>query len=452
MINNLLLALVVIIACFIAAEGVLRSWPELISLRYLQKFTPDVSVSVANSRGLVTQDVLHPLPRDDQGPPLHVYRSNATLLKPADPEDRQFGAVELHTSDANGLCNTAVPDAVSAITLGDSFTYCSNVQPIQSWTARLGTLMRTDTYNISRPKIGLYEYIQFLKHFGIQLKPSVVIMAVYEGNDLRDAAAYWESVENGGSSAQQGEPADLGLRNAGKYVLEETLLGKSYAVNLVAAGIWDLTTTFMDRFNSKDDAYDFTYTVAVNGRRISMNINNTDLDEIHHAYELANDNISLSMWDQALASLVDLANANNFTPVVTYLPSAYTAYEDSVEFSDSEVASVVRDFSRRQRSYLESNAQRFGYVYIDVSEALSQYAAEAPDLLYFPSNVHLTAEGHAAVAEILSSKLADLNTALLERKGERETNRLRDLEHISAGPRRAAVGGLASPAGGDSGR
>jgi hypothetical protein len=51
MIKNLLPTPVIIIACFIAAEAVLQCWLQLISLKYLQKFTPDVSLAVANSRG-----------------------------------------------------------------------------------------------------------------------------------------------------------------------------------------------------------------------------------------------------------------------------------------------------------------------------------------------------------------------------------------------------------------
>ena len=40
--------------------------------------------------------------------------------------------------------------------------------------------------------IGPYEYVQVLKQFGLQRRPRIVIMNIYEGNDLRDTLRYWD--------------------------------------------------------------------------------------------------------------------------------------------------------------------------------------------------------------------------------------------------------------------
>jgi len=117
---------------FCLIEAGLRLFPGIIPPGLLYYFEPELRQEAAQGRFLTkTQTVL--LERDDGGPPL-------PLVKP-------------HTE---------------------------------------GSVRYTgmSAYNLGRGGIGLHEYIQILKKFGLQKTPRVVTLVVYEGNDLRDAQRY----------------------------------------------------------------------------------------------------------------------------------------------------------------------------------------------------------------------------------------------------------------------
>ena len=79
-------------------------------------------------------------------------------------------------------------------------------------------------------------------------------------------------------------------------------------------------------------------------------------------------------------------------------------------FDDPDIEETMRSYSRKLRAYFARQAELLGYHYRDLTPALAHAAARsnADELLYFRTNVHLTAAGH----RVVSLELEDLITKI----------------------------------------
>ena len=50
-----------------------------------------------------------------------------------------------------------------------------------------------------------------------------------------------------------------------------------------------------------------------------------------------------------------------------YAPSAYTAYDAFLGFEDAAAGPVLRRYSDKQRAYFAAAAERFGYLFLDLT-------------------------------------------------------------------------------------
>jgi hypothetical protein len=296
--------------------------------------------------------------------------------------------------DARGFCN--LPEKgqraqADVVFIGDSFTFCTGVEPADTAAHYVEKDSGFSTYNLGVPGVGLHEYVELLRLYGLALKPRMVVMNVYEGNDLRDAVRYSEFLKSGED------------RRAGEKHLH-ALLSYSYAVSLLyAAGQWvseDIGAWFGDDVN-------FRYSGTSEGRTIEMNVTNNDKSEVKYASRLKEGKISVDLWAQPISDLKTLADASGFIPVIVYTPSMYTAYADSVKFEDEHVGALARNMSDMQRRWLTAKTAELGIAYVDLTPAFQKAAREGP-LTHFPANVHLTPLGHHVVSEALLPLFAKL--------------------------------------------
>ena len=292
------------------------------------------------------------------------------------------------------------------MTLGDSFTWCTAVRADQSWTAVLGTLLEATSYSVSRPGIGLYDYVQLYKAIGANFNPGIVILAFYHGNDLRDAIRYWNAVGrqrqivDGGSRERQSDAGESDSFR--KWVLQDSWIGRLRSFNLFLVGIPTATRQALLYLGLKKSKLpDFRYSVDVHGQRIPFNVANSDVDEVVHAMKLRDDSISLNVLGKALERFAALSRTDGFLPVLIAIPSAYSAYEQSVSFHDTMVGRAALELHARQRRYLEATTKELDIYYVDVEGALKEQSLSSSEPLYFPHNVHLTPAGHRGIAVTL---------------------------------------------------
>ena len=401
----------------VGLEMALRAFPgALVPLDWLKRFRSETRVEIAQRLALPNETQVWELPRDDDGPPLHLYRGNERTLQ-------RFSAEEESdvTRDAQGFCNPArdrydLP-SIDVVILGDSFTGCLATDPEASWMSRIGQLTGLSVYNVGKGGIGPYEYLQIFRHFGLPKQPRVVILNVYEGNDLRDSVRYHRhvaAVRSGGrgfpSASDRYEP-ELDYET----LLDNPIGRRSYASNLVLAAVGKTAegagNAFARATGRAPRRIDFRYELRFDdGTTVPFNVQNADTGEVAHARSLREGDVALAAFDEALEKFVALAREHGFRPVVSYAPSAYTAYADFVAFGDDALTELMPWFSRVQRDHLRRRGEELGYVFLDLTPALQSAAQrlQGEELLYYPANVHYTPSGHRIVGDALAVEIAGL--------------------------------------------
>jgi hypothetical protein len=410
----IVLAAVAIFAFVAPLELALRLVPSAIPLSLLTEFEPTLRSAIARQRKLQRVEDTVLVPRDDGGPAdrMWIYKPGVEVTKPFD----EAGIVETVRMDDAGFCNADAAayeklERLDVAAIGDSFTFCTNVVPADAWPAVLAQRTGLRVYNFGMPGRGLHEYVQTLKAFALAKRPRFVVVAAYEGNDLRDAVRFHQDGDSAAQKAQRPCPFASDVC-AWHERLKHGFLGRhSYVFNLARSGIW------RSAFNRREKEINFRYDIRFpDGNTLTFNLRNGDLDEVTYARALVRGEVSVDLFERPLRGLVALGREHGFTPIVVYVPSAYTAYRHQVHFDDAGAERLLTEFSDRQRGYFARKAGEAGFVYRDLTPALQRAAAELPSTqrLYFRTNVHLTPAGHAVVAaevaEVLRRSSASLPT------------------------------------------
>jgi hypothetical protein len=404
-------------------EGGMRLFPQVVPLEFLIYFAENPRAEIANRRNLPTTWGTVVVERDDGGPELRIFKPFARMALPGREEDTVV-------MDELGFCNPSDGNdqtgEVGIVVLGDSFTTCHGVKPEEMWTTRLASLTGLSVYNLGRGKTGIHDYIQFLKNFGLRKSPRLVIMNIYEGNDLRDAGLFYYYRLNyikggavaGATQQPAAEPVSLWQRYSYAYNLADAFLNYLSAASSPDAA--EQSDPFIVSTSGLPTYYltgiktiNFNYEVVLADRTIELNQDNIDNDEVLVARHLYNQVIEPGVMraiDEALINFVQLSKQHHFTPLVTYTPSAHTAYAAQVIFEDPALSDLMPWFSQQQRNYFKQKGKELGFLFVDLTPALQATAqtSTSEDLLYTPTDLHLTPAGHEVAAKAIKQALQDL--------------------------------------------
>jgi hypothetical protein len=393
----------------------LRSFPELIPLTLLKRFHSELRLAIAEERSLWNMGQMVEIPRDDEGPALLVPKGGSRIAY-------DFGGSEsgVMVMDDQGFCNPPQDSyerrQIDLIAIGDSFTWCVVLDAESGWSSQLGAITGLSVYSLGRGGIGPYDYLQILGHFGLKKDPKYVVMNFYEGNDVRDSDRYWQHV----NAAREGQVLFTSAGDRSENELDyERLLGfpvikRSYAINFslaVFGKLYEGVVKALRRMQGGDvkEKVDFRYRLDFAGASMPFNVQNADESEVRYAHKLKRGEVDFSVVDGALAAFVALGKTHGFNPIVSYSPSAHTAYLDFVEFADESLTDLMAWFSETQRAYLAGKADELGFQFVDLTPAMQRAARELQDteLLYHPINVHYTVKGNRVAAEALARALTD---------------------------------------------
>lgn len=377
----------------------LRLVPAAVPLGLLLHFNPEIRAALARELDLTVRSDMVTVPRDDMGPGLWLYPPHYEDFFPYRDED----AVKTRRMDPNGFCNppqdSSDGERLDVISLGDSLTWCTGVAPDQTYSSYLFARTGLDGSNLSRFKTGLYEYLQFLKRYGLDRKPRIVILNVTGTNDLRDSDRYWKAVRTA-------EAAELRASELGGPA--GWLMRSSYVVNV----LWALKEREFPKLarRLRDKQIDYHYTLLQDGGEVPFNVENADLDEVRYARMLRDGKIEMELSDDALENFKQLSQEHGFVPLVTFIPSAFSGYWPNVHFSDPELQELMPWFSEQHHQYLLRKTEELGLHYLDLTPTLRASATErGPDVLtYFPFNRHLTPVGHQVVAARMAQEVERL--------------------------------------------
>lgn len=412
------LALSILFTLLLIEVG-LRLLPQLVPLPLLIYFAEQPRAEIAQRRNLPTQWGTVVVERDDGGPELRIFKPFTTMTLPGH-DDLTI------TMDQIGFCNPAgvnyETDRFDMIVIGDSFTTCHGVKPEDMWSTQLADLADLSVYNLGRGKIGVHEYLQILKKFGLSKSPRIVLMNIYEGNDLRDATLYYHyRLKYGGQNPAAPPAADQPASGL--------LQNYSYAYNLAAA-FQEYETASMETINRTDPFFlaiegvpqkylvglnqiNFKYDVKLTDKVMTINRKNADTDEVQMARLVRDKVLNPGVWqslEEALGAFVALSKQYHFVPVVSYSPSAHIAYANSIIYEDPSLYELMPWLNQELRAFFRKEGQELGYTFIDLTPAL-QAAAQNNDsksLLYSRADLHFSRRGHRVVAEALNQALQKL--------------------------------------------
>ena len=89
--------------------------------------------------------------------------------------------------DALGFRNLAVPARADIVAIGDSMTYGVSASFNASWPQQLGGLLGVPVYNMGLGGFGPLQYLHLAQGMAKALKPRVMVVGFYFGNDMMDA-------------------------------------------------------------------------------------------------------------------------------------------------------------------------------------------------------------------------------------------------------------------------
>jgi lysophospholipase L1-like esterase len=90
--------------------------------------------------------------------------------------------------DAAGWRNPAVLDSANIVVIGDSQTWGSNVGRDAAWTMQLANNIDDSVYSLAQPGYGVADYYTLFNREAFALNPQQVVIGLYFGNDIFDAA------------------------------------------------------------------------------------------------------------------------------------------------------------------------------------------------------------------------------------------------------------------------
>ena len=380
-------------------ELVFRIAPQAIPTKALVYFREDLRARIAAGR-FATREGTVRLERDDGGPELRIWKP--FYVKPYQLSDP--GTLKSVPTDEIGFSNPPETytrhDSFDVVAIGDSFTWAFAVEPTATWSLQMGALTGLSVLNLGKGGTGLYEYLQILKKFGLAKRPRIVVMNVYEGNDVRDAVAY-QAYRSGISGSDEAAPA------AWKRV---PVASRSYVVNLIGGTLEYLLVRHREK--ATEGVVDFRFRVDPENADIPFNAQQAARDEVVFPRRIVAGELAFAVFDEAIRAFAELARTHRFIPVMMYSPSACTAYHP-VRFNDPALGDVLPRFSQMQRAYLSKQAAENGIKFLDLTAAFQAAAfpesgCDPTNLLYFPTSIHYSPRGHAVAARALADFLAAL--------------------------------------------
>ena len=93
------------------------------------------------------------------------------------------------TTNAEGFRPNSAGPPYEIVLVGDSFLAMGE-DDASTLSERLRAVSGRATFNLSRSWYGPYQYLELLKRYGLALRPKVVLLGFYAGNDIEDIREY----------------------------------------------------------------------------------------------------------------------------------------------------------------------------------------------------------------------------------------------------------------------
>jgi hypothetical protein len=299
------------------------------------------------------------------------------------------------TTTAEGFRPNSAGPPYEIVLIGDSFLAMGE-DDASTLSERLRAVSGRATFNLSRSWYGPHQYLELLKRYGLALRPKVVLLGFYAGNDIEDIREYhrW-------------------LREHRYYFYADHAQRPffvRYAVALTDTGA-SLRDTIAKRLARQ------TRPVAPGEIHPDLGVIRVGAQSVPMVYGDWNPEGSAAQllatveW-QALHALLtefhDLCRAYGILPVLLYIPSKSQVYAEYVTPHSGhrfwQAAARQRPIRTNMVEAITTLAQQVELPLINLLPYFEQQT-EAGRLLYYPFDTHWSGEGIQAAADYIWHEL-----------------------------------------------
>lgn len=315
--------------------------------------------------------------------------------------------------DGWGFRNRAVPVSADIVAIGDSQTYGVSAPARLAWPSILGEMTGRSVYNLALGGYGPGQYFHLLADHALRLRPRLVLIGFYLGNDLLEAQEFLrrgapldEAARDGANGF--GAPASRPSRGAPLLAdLRARLAQHSLLYNLAvhsAVGEWARGAEARWTAGSKDDADSLRYERSgmATGFTPKRRLAALDLRDQRVAQGLR---ISLDLF----ARMQKLCAERNTGLSIVMIPTKESVYAKHL-LSDSKSASVaaLRALLNSEQQVRVLAASFFSVArvaYVDTLPALQAQVGVGRPL--YPGNFdgHPNGDGYRVIAETIAKQI-----------------------------------------------
>lgn len=282
-----------------------------------------------------------------------------------------------------------------AVAIGDSFVWGYGVEESDVWTEVLEARLNKDISNLGMPGFSALQYGIMLRKYGLALKPKIVLIGFFTGNDYGDSLSFqeWRDAHSGKGLytyfADKEKKKDNLREEAPKRKLSRLLQKKSALYRFLRE------IDFKDSFKARQR------TLKIKGgelqfdvKMVMNNINGGDADNFAKGWEITRG---------SLKDIKRICLENSVVLFVVLIPSKEEVYSDYIaeklDFTGEEKNKILAHYL---------NAKEFcGENGVESIDLLPEFKkrANAGEKLYFTHDGHWNKEGHLLAASIVYNYL-----------------------------------------------
>ena len=322
--------------------------------------------------------------------------------------------------DSWGFRNKRVPPSAKIVTIGDSQTYGVSASAGNSWPAKLQKLMKADVYNLSLGGYGPVQYYYLLKNRAFILRPRIIIVGFYFGNDLFDAYTiaytndHWKHLrDNRFAAGKDLTEADLsnhqrvklmgGLRSwlahhSVLYRMSTLSFGNVFRFLEIKYGHFQ-TTKDISILDHRERKLHTGFTPF--GRLGALNLRDPKVRE------------GLRITLESIRQMNDLCSNSSIQLMIALIPTKESVFADYIEnnsrINNSDTIDELIANERQVNALMKKYFQQYNISYVDVLPDL-QNAVGVKTIYPENEDGHPNAAGYEVIANAIHKSLTQRNT------------------------------------------
>jgi lysophospholipase L1-like esterase len=311
-----------------------------------------------------------------------------------------------------GFRNRDVPEQADIVTLGDSQTYGVGAPAHHSWPAQLAALTGRRVYNLALGGYSPVQYGELLETHALKLRPAVVVVGFYFGNDLWDAhqivysLKHWTSLRRPDLPEVSQNPFKLSQPKKFLSQLRAWLARHSVVYRLATSTVLGLYARQLE-FEARDDVGSdiVPFQSPVNGVRTAFTpLARLEAENLDHANVREGLRLSLNRLKQ----MGELCRKAGVHLLVALIPTKERVYEPWIagrtDLGEHEALSTLlrneHEANRQLRQFLEKH----GVPYLDLEAPMREAAGKGS--IYPPdADGHPNVNGYAAIARAVAQTI-----------------------------------------------